>query len=268
MISPQRKNRIRRQANRAARQETAPQRQAIRNERRAIRGSARREIRSARGASQMLQRALSQAIGSADESGLKGRYLKDVVAELSAQKGDAAAMVPFARSQVNMEKREALAGLSADAQLLRANQAQSAREALESKLQAVAEAKRTRVKERSEAAKEHTGIVKNTSIVLQNLLADEKAFAESALPPLPADATAAQQAAAQKAEAAKVQSQAFLRDINAGDPNALSHAAAAVASKAEGVDQAMALQIIRRILGAPKPAVGGAISGVGGALGG
>lgn len=244
MISDKRKQKIKAKAQKAAEKANAPQAKQLANDRARATKSYTNQVGAAKAASQQVQAALLAAIAGARESGLKGRYLKSTVAELKAQKGDAEAMVPFTRSQIRPDYIDTLQSLNQQSRDLQRSTAASARDALQTKLADIREAKAQKAEDRRNRVQTN----KNATIILHNLLDDSRDIAGADIPKPPDDASDADIKKYNDAVAARDAEQQFLNDLYAGKRRAVRHFSAALASKAEGLDQHEAMQFVMRMM--------------------
>lgn len=99
----QKKKRISRRVETQARKEFRPEIKAARKSVTKLKKQRARDLAAVPKAADYLRSALSQAMGEAKDSGLKGRYLQQTLGELTAMKSDAARMVPLEQRAVRQE---------------------------------------------------------------------------------------------------------------------------------------------------------------------
>lgn len=117
-LSPEARRILHHRAMSAARREYAPALAADREAFGVANQAYRTQAQSVRGATGMVEGALTQALKGLKGSGLSGGYLKQVQHELTARQADAASAVPFLLSDAASERskaiREARTGLIGD----------------------------------------------------------------------------------------------------------------------------------------------------------
>jgi len=106
-LSPQERRLLHKRAAAANRREMAPVLAADRAAFGGINQDYRQEASSVRGAAQMTEEMLSQALAGLKASGLKGNYLRQAMNELTSRQGDAAAAIPFLLSDAREAKADA-----------------------------------------------------------------------------------------------------------------------------------------------------------------
>jgi hypothetical protein len=107
-LSPEVRRILHRRAVRANRREYAPVLQADRAALGGINREYQNEAGSVRGAAQMTEQMLQEALRGLKASGLSGTYLKQAVQELTSRQGDAAAAVPFLLSDAREARSKAV----------------------------------------------------------------------------------------------------------------------------------------------------------------
>jgi len=107
-LSPELRRLLYRRAKGANRREYAPVLQADRQAFGGINQAYQNEASSVRGASQMTEEMLAQALQGLKASGLSGKYLQQATSELTSRQGDAAAAVPFLLSDAREARSSAL----------------------------------------------------------------------------------------------------------------------------------------------------------------
>lgn len=113
-LSPQRKQKIRRQAKAQSRRENVGTNAIAQSE---IAGANRdygREAQSARGAQRVEVSQLNQMLSNVQDSGLRGKYAAQTVNELRARKMDSISGLPFALADANTARRDAIASARSD----------------------------------------------------------------------------------------------------------------------------------------------------------
>lgn len=247
-LDPKRKRRIRRKAWAEARAEHGAQLASLRGEKKAARHAYHSEVKSTRGAVDYLQNALGSAIENAKESGLRGKYLQQVVSELRARLADSANIVPMAKQSGRVELRDTLASLNDQILSQQVSQQNSARDAITAALKAARSRQAARVEAKHENRRDRTRMVKNTKIAMLNTLDEVKQAALTSVPAPPDDASGSDMESYQKAVAQKQTAIMFLNDLRQGKEKAIRHLATEVAGADGGGDLFEAMAMVRRLL--------------------
>lgn len=113
-LSPQRKQKIRRQAKAQSRRENVGTNAIAQSEIAGANRDYRREAQSARGAQRVEVSQLNQMLSSVQDSGLRGKYAAQTVNELRARKMDSISGLPFALADANAARRDAIASARSD----------------------------------------------------------------------------------------------------------------------------------------------------------
>lgn len=92
-----------RKANRQARKAYAPERQLYRRQLSQLRQRQRKEVQSVEGAISMFGDVVNDAQSGLQDSGLKGRYLKQVAGELAHRQADVAQSAPYLQQQIRQD---------------------------------------------------------------------------------------------------------------------------------------------------------------------
>lgn len=133
-INKRTKQRYKKRAAREARAIHNPTIQALRAQKKGIRSDQRRENRSISGAVNMASQSIAAERKGLKQSGLKGRYLKDAVKELTAQQGDILRSEPFLKQIAAQDFRSARQDLRADIGAARAEKQTASVEGFQSLL--------------------------------------------------------------------------------------------------------------------------------------
>jgi hypothetical protein len=107
-LSPQERRLLHKRAAAANRREAAPVLAADRAAFGGINRTYQNEASSVRGAAQMTESVLANALRGLQGSGLSGQYLKQAVGELSSRQGDAASAIPFLLSDARENRASEL----------------------------------------------------------------------------------------------------------------------------------------------------------------
>lgn len=107
-LSPQERRIRHRRAKRANQREYAPVLAADKAAIAGVNQDYQQEAQSVRGASQMTEAALADALRGLKASGLSGNYLRQAAQELTSRQGDAANAIPFLLSDAREQRSDAL----------------------------------------------------------------------------------------------------------------------------------------------------------------
>lgn len=122
-LTPGLKRRLHKRARAQSRREHQAKIRALRAGRRPINRAYRQEAASVRGANALLQKQINAMLKGARASGLKGGYLRQLIAELRASKLDATRSVPFQLGDAAEQRRSDLVDLAQQIANERASQA-------------------------------------------------------------------------------------------------------------------------------------------------
>jgi hypothetical protein len=149
-LSPQIRALLKRRADEAARREFAPVLAADRAALALPKQEYRAQAAATRGAANMTEDVLAQALQGLSGSGLSGRYLQQATSELSSRQGDAAASIPFLLADAASDRAAGVA--EARQQLVgdRASMLQSAASAFNSALESERSKGATALKEQQD----------------------------------------------------------------------------------------------------------------------
>lgn len=157
-IPRQKKKIYLKKARRQARRQFAPERKLIRRQMRQLERTQERELASVGGAIGQFSDVVAQAQAGLDDSGLKGRYLKQTAAELANRAADAAQAAPALRSQIRQEFRPEFASLRDALSSNRMEQSQTAQTTYKTMLADQMERMQERRQEAAEAGPGREGI--------------------------------------------------------------------------------------------------------------
>ena len=247
-VSEKKKDRIRdRQKQKAARAHAA-ELAALRSGKHSARHDFHQEVKSARGAAAYLNNALSDAIAAARDSGLRGRYLHQTIAELKAQQADTSQIVPMARQAAKSELQDTLSSLNDQLLTERLQKQSDAREGIQAALKRARQHEREQAQRKRENRKKRTSMVKNTKIAMLNSLDATHQIATTPLPAPADDASQSDKDQYAKDLATKQNAIQFLNDLRTGKEKAVRALATDVAGADGGGDLFEALAMVRRLL--------------------
>ncbi|MGH2973892.1 MAG: hypothetical protein ACRDLL_03360 [Solirubrobacterales bacterium] len=175
-LTPEVRSLLHHRAQREAHREFAPTLAADRTAFGAANRGYRREARSIRGATNMVESELGQALAGLKGSGLSGRYLQQARSEFTSRAADAASAIPALLAGAREERSDALA--EAQQKLLgdRASQQGSAAQKFNSALRSQRDKASTILKERAEKVASKSGVefdpkaLANADIALKDAL--------------------------------------------------------------------------------------------------
>lgn len=145
------RKKLKRRARRQARREFAPAIAQAQAQVQAVREPYQREMASIEGSNEVLDNALQAQIRQLKHSGLDGRYLRDAIAELSARRSELPASEAFLKSDVRMQRRDAVTQARLDVANLQTDQATAAAQNFNSLLNSAYEDKASRLENQRQA---------------------------------------------------------------------------------------------------------------------
>lgn len=125
-LSPEVRRALKHRADEAARRAWQPVLQADRAAFQGINQDYRTQAQSVKGATNMVQNSLAQALGGLEGAGLEGNYLRQTQSELTSRMGDAAQAIPFLLADARENRADAFGEARGELQDSRAAMLQDA----------------------------------------------------------------------------------------------------------------------------------------------